>query len=130
MKDFLVDVMSRFQSFSRHGVILNGGESTVYAINPQRGGTSMEDFKTQVKTLTLAVGRDRSAKANLGVALKDILRLLKDADGDGDDGKSGFRKGVPKVFVVVTTSSDKPSGDEPSGDELRIIREIQALGTI
>lgn len=123
MKDFLVDVMSRFQSFSQHGVILNGGDSTVYAINPENGaGSSMEDFKSQVKTLSLAA--DRSAKANLGMALNDVLRLLKDGDGD-DGGKSGFRKGVPKVFVVITTSADKPSGDE-----LRIIREIHTLGII
>ena len=115
MKNFLVDVMSRFTSFSKFGVLLSGGDHTKYAISPQSDSdNSLEDLQSQINGLTLIGGN----KANLALVLKDTLKLLNDQ-------KSGFREGVPKVFVILITSHRKPSGDE-----LKTIRKIQSLGNV
>ena len=115
MKEFLIDVVSRFTTSSRFGVLLSGGDYTKFAIKPQNDGTSFEDFKSQVGRLGI-VGGD---KANLQVSLKDTLHLLKQRDN------SAFRKGIPKVFVIFTTSHKNPTGEE-----LTIVREIESLGKL
>ena len=110
LKDFIIYIMSRFTQYSRFGLLI-GGDSTRYAI--QHGGSqSIESLTSQMSNINLA-GGDRF---NLDKSLQQALSVMQDQS-------SGMRQGVPKMFVILTTSHQKPSGYE-----LEKIKQIQALG--
>ena len=55
-------------------------------------------------------------RMNLDKSLQQALTVMQDQS-------SGMRQGVPKMFVLLTTSHQKPTGKE-----LEKIKQIQALG--
>ena len=110
LKGFLLKVMSRFTFSSQFGLI-SVGDSASYSI--AHGDTrSFEDFKAEMNRIALVGGNS----ANIEASLKESLRILEDQN-------SGLRKGIPKVFILLTTSNRKSSGKE-----MELMQKIQALG--
>jgi len=110
LKGFLLKIMSRFTLSSQFGLI-SVGDSASYTI-AHGDITSLEDFKAELNRVAL-IGGDR---ANIEASLKETLRMLEGQN-------SGLRKGIPKVFVLLTTSNVKASGRETE-----LIQKIHALG--